>query len=102
MKELHRTKVGDFMICDAIAFDKVLETANAKEMLENKIITIEELFENSSKLNLYNRKLELFLNGVQLTYKLQDGVYRIYNNSKFVGLGKVTKGLLKRDVILIF
>lgn len=100
MKELQRTKVGDFMICDAIDFDKVLETANAKEMLENKIITVEKLFEKENLINLDNRKLELFLNGVQLTFKLQDGVYRIYNNSKFVGLGKVTNGLLKRDVII--
>ena len=46
------------------------------------------------------QKLELFLNGVQLTRELGDGVYRIYNNNKFIGLGIINDNLLKRDVVI--
>ena len=72
MKELQRIKVGDFSITNAININEILE----------------------------NRKLELFLNGVKLTYKLNDGIYRIYNNDKFIGLGIVENELLKRDIVL--
>ena len=95
MKELQRTKVNDFKIEHAISLDD-LDNTN----IENKIISIEEIFKNKSKLELNDRKLELFLNGVQLTYELNDGVYRIYNNSIFIGLGIVKNKLLKRDVVI--
>ena len=38
--------------------------------------------------------------GVKLTYKLNDGIYRIYNSDKFIGLGIVENELLKRDIII--
>ena len=44
--------------------------------------------------------LFIFLNGVKLTYKLNDGIYRIYNSDKFIGLGIVENELLKRDIVL--
>ncbi len=100
MKELQRIKVGDFSITNAININEILENKNLKQILEDKIITIEELFKNCKELSLENRKLELFLNGVKLTYKLNDGIYRIYNSDKFIGLGIVENELLKRDIVL--
>ena len=97
MKELQRIKVGDFSITNAININEILGNKNLKQILEDKIITIEELFKHCS---LENRKLELFLNGVKLTYKLNDGIYRIYNSDKFIGLGIVENELLKRDIVL--
>lgn len=95
MKELQRTKVNDFKIENAISLDD-LDNTN----IESKIISIEKIFKDKSKLELNDRKLELFLNGVQLTYELNDGVYRIYNNNVFIGLGIVKNKLLKRDVVI--
>lgn len=95
MKELQRTKVNEFDIKDAITLED-LDNVNIK----NKIISIEKLFINNKKIDLNNRKLELFLNGVQLTHDLNDGVYRIYNNNNFIGLGIVKDKLLKRDIVI--
>ena len=59
----------------------------------------EKYFDNA-KIDLNDRKLELFLNGVQLTHDLEDGLYRIYNNNNFIGLGIVKNKLLKRDIVI--
>lgn len=95
MKELERTKVNDFSIKDSIK----LEELNANNA-EKKLITIDKIFKDKERINLDNRKLELFFNGVRLTYKLPDGLYRVFNNNVFIGLGIVKNELLKRDVII--
>ncbi len=91
MSALERTKVGTFSIEEAVDIDKINES---------KIITIEKLFENAPKINLENRKLKLFLNGVRLTNMQEEGVYRVYSNNIFIGLGTIKNKLLKRDVII--
>ena len=95
MKELQRTKVDEFGIEDSIDLDKLNE-----DLVREKIFTIEELFKNKEKIDLDENKLQLFLNGVQLTNNIQEGVYRIYNNNKFIGLGIIKNSLLKRDIII--
>ena len=52
------------------------------------------------RIDLNDRKLELFLNGVQLTHELEDNTYIIYNKNKFIGLGIVKNNLLKRDIVI--
>jgi len=92
MKNLKRTTVNKFSIENSVKLEN---------LTEKDIISVEKLCENEyNKIELNNRKLELFLNGVMLTNKVEDGVYRIYNNQKFIGLGIVKNELLKRDVII--
>mgnify|MGYP004625407877 FL=1 len=94
MKELNRTKVGEFSIDDSITIEE-LENANY-----NNFITVEDYFENYKNINLNEKKLQLFLNGVQLTWNLEDGIYRIYCDNQFIGIGTIKNNLLKRDIIL--
>lgn len=96
MKSLTRTQVDNFKIEDSI---KLSELENMADK-ESKIISIEKLFDNVKKVVLNDRKGELFLNGVKLTTDLENGVYRVYIGSKFIGLGVVNELLLKRDVII--
>lgn len=96
MSELKRLKVGNFKIEDTIIIDENV----TKEDIEEKLITIEELFKNKEKIDLNSKKLILFLNGVKLNENKEDGVYRIYSLGKFIGLGIVKDKLLKRDIIL--
>ena len=97
MKELRRTKVDKFNIKQAVTIEEIKQ--NKQQVLEN-IISIEEVFREKQKIELRPKGLELFLNGVQLTYELPDEIYRIYSEGKFIGLGKVENNLLKRDVIV--
>ena len=99
MQELQRIKVGDFKIDDTISIEELKKYQEDKKKIENKIITIEQIFEDKGKVELDNKQLELFLNGVKLTKNLPNDLYRVYNNSKFIGLGIINQNLLKRDVI---
>jgi len=96
MCELKRLKVGDFDIAQSIEIKDLHE----KQDIEKRIITIEELFKTKPKIELNNKKLELFLNGVQLTRFENEGIYKIYNNKNFIGIGQIKNNFLKRDIII--
>ena len=101
MKELKRTRVDNFRIEDSISLEELEQNKDNEEFLKNNVISIEKVFENKNKINLNKRKTELFLNGVKLTYNLEDDIYLVYSNNVFLGLGIVQNKLLKRDVIVI-
>lgn len=97
MKELRRTKVGEFEISQSISIEKIKENP---ELIEKNIITIENFFKEKNKIELTNQELHLFLNGVQLNKKLESDIHLIYNNNEFIGLGTINKEKLKRDIII--
>ena len=97
MKELKGIQVGDFNIENSHTL-KVLE--DNKEYIKDILISIEELFKNKESIELDNRQLQLFLNGVNLKIEKEDEIYKIYNNNVFIGIGIVDKQRLKRDVII--
>lgn len=94
MKELNRTQVGEFKIEDSITIEEL------EKFTYNNFITIEKFFDMCKNINLNEKKLQLFLNGVQLSYNLDDGIYKIYSDEQFIGIGTVKNNLLKRDIIL--
>lgn len=103
MKELEREQVGDFKLEDTITIEelqKYYDQNKLDELQEKSIITIEKFFSNNLAIELNDKKLELFLNGVKLTENYPDGIYKIYNNEKFIGTGIIQDNLLKRDIIL--
>ena len=94
MKELKRTQVGEFKIENAITIEEL------ENNVEKYFITIEKYFEKCKEIKLNAKKLQLFLNGVQLTNDLDDGIYRIYSDEKFIGIGTIKNKLLKRDIVI--
>jgi len=101
MKELKRIQVGEFNIENSITIEKLEKNIDNKEYINNKIISIENLFKDNEKIVLEQRKLTLFLNGVKLTQNYKDGIYKIYDTDKnFIGIGTIKERLLKRDIII--
>lgn len=98
MKELTRTKVNEFKLENSLTIEEIKENS---QKINEKIISIEKIFINKPEINLNDRKKELFLNGVRLTFEAPNDIYRIYNNNKFIGLGMIENNLLKRDVIVL-
>ncbi len=97
MCELNRIQVGDFNIKDSVTVEELQEDEN---FINSHIISLEKLFGDNKMLQLNSKKLQLFLNGVQLTMNEQEGVYRIYSDGKFIGIGTINNKLLKRDIIV--
>lgn len=105
MKELNRTKVGIFDVKDSTSIEELEDNKNDEIYIKEHIISIEELFirlyGEDNILKLDNKKLELFLNGVKLTYELNEGLYRIYDSKNdFIGIGSIQNNLLKREICL--
>ena len=105
MKELNRTKVGIFDIKDSTSIEELEDNKNDEIYIKERIISIEELFVrlygNDNIVKLNDKKLELFLNGVKLTYELAEGLYRIYDSeNNFIGIGSIQNNLLKREICL--
>ncbi|MCI8362020.1 MAG: tRNA pseudouridine(55) synthase TruB [Clostridia bacterium] len=93
MKELNRTKVGRFKIEDAITLEKLENSA------ERKILSMQELLNQLPIINLNEKQIEKFINGVQISVEKEDGIYNIYTN-KYLGTGIVKNRKVKRDIIL--
>ena len=98
MKELNRTRVGEFEINQAI---KISDVENVKDLSNLKFISIEEFFKNKKSINLNEEKLIKFLNGVKVFVGLEDGIYKVYNNKEFVGVGVVKDKKIKRDIVVM-
>ena len=100
MENLIRLKAGEFSIENSITLEEILNAENPYNVLEKNIITLEEFFKDKETINLNEKRLQLFLNGVNLTEPKQDGIYKIYNNNNFIGTGILKEQKLKRDIIL--
>ena len=98
MLELNRVKVDKFGIEDSLNFN---ELERNKKNIEKYLIKMEEIFKELPQIYLTERKKELFLNGVVLRdfENFEDGVYNIFQN-KYIGIGIVKNGTLKRDIII--
>lgn len=93
MSTLNRVQVGEFSIEQSITLEQI-------EQGNFKYIAIDELFMNSPIIDIEYSKLVQFLNGVKLTVKKKDGVYRIFCKNCFIGIGIVEQSRLKRDIIV--
>ncbi len=86
---LERIQTGDYSLDNAIELE---------DISEDEIIPIEDLFAESIELDLKDeRKL---LNGMNIKVDNEDGIYNVYIDKKYYGLGNVENGYLKRFIII--
>lgn len=81
--ELKRIAIGNFKLEDA-------HSINNKEF---KLISIDTALDFIEKIEILDCRK--FKNGQITTYKYKDGIYRVYCDSNFLGIGKVENNLLK-------
>lgn len=96
MKELNRTKVGNFTLQRAISLE---ELEKNPEKIEEHIVTMQEIFKEFPNIPLEKNQINKFLNGVLLETEKQDGIYNIDTN-EYIGLGIVKGKKLKRDIVI--
>lgn len=98
MKELNRIQVGEFNIKDSVTIEEF--KANIENKDYSNIIGIEEIFKEIPEIIIKQREYEKYLNGVKIDTDNMDGIYRIYLDNKFSGLGIVENKKLKRDLVI--
>ncbi len=98
MKELNRIQVGEFNIKGSVTIEEF--KANIENKDYSNIIGIEEIFKEIPEITIKQREYEKYLNGVKIDTDNMDGIYRIYLNNKFSGLGIVENKKLKRDLVI--
>lgn len=96
MSALQRTKVGEFELGDAIT----IEELENEQIVENSLITPEQLFINNPEIKLSSEELVKFLNGMTLKKENKNGLYRVYVEGKFIGVGDISNNRLKREYII--
>ncbi len=99
LQDLERIKTGIFELKDCNTIEEI-EKINNEGNINAIFYNIEELFKDYESINIIEENYNKFLNGVLLSTKLNDGIYKIYYKNKFIGLGIVNDNKLKREFIL--
>lgn len=101
MKELNRVRVGKFDIEQSITVEELENNICKKALINEHFISIEKAFEDKKSVIIANNRLKHFLNGVKLSFNLEDGLYKIYDEkNNFIGIGSAKNNFLKREIIL--
>lgn len=91
MSALNRVKVGVFDIENAKTIDNITE---------NDLIDLKEPLKKYEAIYLENDEAKKYINGVKFNIDKNDGLYRVYLDDKFYGIGKVEKETLKPEKCL--
>ena len=101
MKELRRTKVGNFSLENAVSLEELEQHAEDSLWIKTKILTVEQVLKDYPTIQLEEKKMHHFLNGVKISVSQPDGVYHIKDEKEnYIGLFIVVFNKLKRVVIL--
>ena len=97
MMDLCRTKVGEFNIEDSVTIEQLENDSNCSEFL----ISIEDFFTSKDSIQLNQKQLNQFLNGVMISVSLHDDIVRVYDEyNSFIGIGICENKYLKRRIII--
>ena len=93
MSELNRIKVGSFDINQSVTIENVSEL---------NLINLEEPLKKYLEIYLENEEAKKYKNGVKLQIEKEDGIYRVWLDNEFYGLGKVKNNVLKSEKCLCY
>ncbi len=90
MTYLRREKSGSFCIEDSVTLDEFLQNEDPSQYLiaTDTAVSYEKIYINS-------QQYKKLLDGVFDKYALEDGLYRVYAENSFIGIGLVCQGVLK-------
>lgn len=90
MTDLVRTKSGIFDLSNAVKLEDLtdLETAENHVIPADSAVDFEKLF-------LDKKTAEDIINGLFYNIGAKDGIYRVYNETAFLGIGVAEEGVLK-------
>ena len=90
MSKLSRVKSGIFNYENGITIDQLKSMENVDDFIIPADMAV-----SFDKLILTEGQAQKILDGVFENYGFKDGTYRVYNQDKFIGVGKVYEGILR-------
>ena len=93
MTGLRRTRVGEEDLARAFTLETIEKMVSENDF--SFLVSIEDYFKFPTVEIENDNDLKLFVNGQRCKKRINEGKYRVYSKNNFIGLGEVTKGLLK-------
>ncbi len=90
MSKLLRSECGTFSISNGVTVEEIKNAEN----LESLLIPSDSVV-NFEKLILTKEQAKKIIDGVYENYGFKDGIYRVYNESEFLGVGTSKDGLIR-------
>ena len=92
---IRRTLTNGFDIKNAVKLDFLENLVNNKEHIKEYLMKPDCALGDIPVINLDDKDVILYKNGGFIKIGESDGLYRIYSNENFVGIGRVKDGTLK-------
>jgi len=99
VKELRRTKIGEISVDEAVSLEEFVRTERPDEY----IIPVENLFRIIPEIKLGSFEAGKILHGQSILVREYDynGLVKIFDNGKFIGIGELKGGVLKPKRLLV-
>lgn len=95
MAALRRVQAGDYKIEQAIPLEKLLESSEKGEAMENYLLPVDSMFANYPAVTLNAKQERLCRNGNAFPCKNAPGKYRLYGQDRaFLALASCTGGVM--------
>ena len=92
---IRRTQSGGFDIKSAVKLDFLENLFNNSASIDENLMPVDFGLGDIPVLNLIDKDAEFYKNGGFITVVAGDGMYRVYNNDLFIGIGVVRGGNLR-------
>jgi len=92
--ELRRTKIGRITIDEAVPLSEL-----NKGNIRSSLIPVDELLD-MPEIKLSPESKKRFKNGAKIRVEAPDGLYKVYSDGEFLGVGVVKSNLLKPEKVL--
>lgn len=99
VKELRRTKIDGIDLLEAASLEEFLSSQNPKEFLR----PVDELMRFLPEIRLNSFQVGKVIKGQSILVSLYDynGLVKIYDNNRFIGIGELKGGVLKPSRLLV-
>ena len=92
---IRRTQSGGFDIKSAVKLDFLENLFNNSASIDEKLMPVDFGLGDIPVLNLSDKDAEFYKNGGFITIAADNGLYRVYDNDLFIGIGVVYDGKLR-------
>lgn len=96
---LERTRNGVFLKENSYSLADIEKHMN-NNSIKDIFCDVEHIFSSYQSIDIEAERLHYYINGVKISIEAHNGIFKVYCNNSFTGLGEVKNGLLKRKYVI--